>query len=109
LAASASCRLQNRELGDAASVPQALPSRRGAGQRVTVINAKYRARVRARGMASVRTHAGKWVVRDIYNAEGDVTGQVERLSLGGVKEYGHAMIDALDASSPAGTRIRRRP
>jgi DGQHR domain-containing protein len=53
--------------------------------------------------------AGKWVVREEYDAHGTVTGTVERLSLGGVKEYGHAMIDALDASTPAGTRIRRRP
>lgn len=52
--------------------------------------------------------AGKWVVREVYDEGGNVTGTVERLSLGGVKEYGHAMIDALDASSPAGTRIRRR-
>jgi hypothetical protein len=52
--------------------------------------------------------AGEWVVRDVHNEDGEVTGTVERLSLGGVKEYGHAMIDALDASSPEGTRIRRR-
>jgi hypothetical protein len=48
LSANASCRLQKRELGDTASVPHALPPRRGAGHRKTVIAPKYRARVRAR-------------------------------------------------------------
>ena len=48
LSASASCFLQKRELGDAASVPHALPSRRGAGHEQPSSRPKYRARGRAR-------------------------------------------------------------
>ena len=52
--------------------------------------------------------AGKWVTRGVRDSDGNVTGPVERLSLSGVKEYGHALIDALlDSTSPAGQRIRQ--